>query len=187
MRYFDHRESSSCFEQHYPHAQQHRFNHHGHGQQRGIHQGFAHKGGSQQDKRQSGKAAQEMRTDDLMRASSPMLTRILVDMLREGEAGKARAWVFFEKICNLNKADVYQYSVMLNACSDSYASEKLMQKMGAAGIQPSEVGSCSPRARADSSHPEPSDDACAESERAHASERDSQRGWMVHYTRYVCP
>ena len=69
-----------------------------------------------------------------------MLTRILVDMLRDGEAGKARAWIFFDKICSLNKADVYQYSVMLNACSDSYASEKLMQKMNTAGIQPSEVG-----------------------------------------------
>lgn len=161
MRYFDNEESSSCREQHYPHAQQHRFNHHGHGQQRGIHQGFAHKNGSQQDKRQSGRAPQEMRTDDLMRASSPMLTRILVDMLREGEAGKARAWVFFEKICNLNKADVYQYSVMLNACSDSYASEKLMQKMGAAGIQPSEVGSTLAWSESRSSLTKPSDDTCA--------------------------
>jgi len=32
----------------------------------------------------SHKGALEMRSDDLMRASSPMLTRMLVDMLREG-------------------------------------------------------------------------------------------------------
>jgi len=87
----------------------------------------------------SHKGALEMRSDDLMRASSPMLTRMLVDMLREGEAGKTRAWAFFEKLCSLSKADVYQHSVMLNACHDSFAAEKLMQRMEAASIDPSEV------------------------------------------------
>jgi len=31
---------------------------------------------------------QEMRQDDLLRASSPLLTRLLVNMLRDGDMGK---------------------------------------------------------------------------------------------------
>ena len=54
-------------------------------------------------------------------------------------AGKAKAWVFFQRLCSLNKADVYQYSVMLNACNDSFAAEALIGRMEAAGVQPSEV------------------------------------------------
>ena len=37
------------------------------------------------------------------------------------------------------KADVYQYSVMLNACADSWEAEALMDRMAQAGIKPSEV------------------------------------------------
>ena len=54
-------------------------------------------------------------------------------------AGKAKAWAFFQRLCTLNKADVYQYSVMLNACNDSFAAEALIGRMEAAGVQPSEV------------------------------------------------
>jgi hypothetical protein len=32
-----------------------------------------------------------------------MLTRIIVDMLREGEDGKRRAWQFFERLCQMSK------------------------------------------------------------------------------------
>ena len=85
------------------------------------------------------RAALGMRDEDIMRASSPMLTRILVDLLREGEEGNQRAWQFFERLCSLNKADVYQHSVMLNACSNSWAAEKLMQRMEQAHVKPSEV------------------------------------------------
>ena len=53
--------------------------------------------------------------------------------------GKAKAWAFFQRLCTLNKADVYQYSVMLNACNDSFAAETLIGRMEAAGVQPSEV------------------------------------------------
>ena len=50
-------------------------------------------------------------------------------------AGKAKAWAFFQRLCTLNKADVYQYSVMLNACNDSFAAEALIGRMEAAGVQ----------------------------------------------------
>jgi hypothetical protein len=39
----------------------------------------------------------------------------------------------------IKQADVYQYSVMLNACTDSWAAGKLMDRMERAGVQPSEV------------------------------------------------
>ena len=85
------------------------------------------------------KIAMEMSDEDVMNATSPMLTRILVEMLRDGENGRARAWQFFERLCRQKKADVYQFSVMLNACGDSWAAEQLMEKMHKSNIHPSEV------------------------------------------------
>lgn len=62
-----------------------------------------------------------------------------MELLREGDGGKTRAWHFFERLCQLSKADVYQYSVMLNACVDSHSADKLIERMGKSGIKPSEV------------------------------------------------
>eukprot|EP00960_Hanusia_phi_P066562 766424-Hanusia_phi.AAC.1 len=85
------------------------------------------------------KIAMEMSDDEVSNATSPMLTRILVEMLRDGDHGKSRAWPFFERLCRLSKADVYQFSVMLNACGDSWAAEELIDKMQKSSIEPSEV------------------------------------------------
>ena len=76
---------------------------------------------------------------DLQKCSSPLLTRLIVELLREGVEGKTRAWHFFERLCQINKADVYQYSVMLNACIDSESADKLIERMERSGIKPSEV------------------------------------------------
>lgn len=75
----------------------------------------------------------------MKKCSSPILTRIIVELLREGEEGKTRAWHFFERLCQLSKADVYQYSVMLNACIDSHSADKLIERMERSKIEPSEV------------------------------------------------
>jgi len=77
---------------------------------------------------------------DLQRCSSPLLTRLIVELLRQGDdEGKTRAWHFFERLCQIEKADVYQYSVMLNACIDSESADKLIERMERSGIKPSEV------------------------------------------------
>lgn len=101
--------------------------------------GKGHGGGGGDARGPAGKNVEDMRDEDILRASSPMFTRIIVDLLRDGDAGKAKAWAFFQRLCTLNKADVYQYSVMLNACNDSFAAEALIGRMEAAGVQPSEV------------------------------------------------
>ena len=51
--------------------------------------GKGHGGGGGDARGPASKNVEDMRDEDILRASSPMFTRIIVDLLRDGDAGKA--------------------------------------------------------------------------------------------------